>query len=106
MGIPIAELQARVSSREFAEYWALYQLDPWGPERDDLRAGIVASTVANVNRDRRKRPRPYTPQEFMPKLVEATADAEETVDPAEIARRVSEVMRGLGGRSPEPAEDA
>jgi hypothetical protein len=32
----------------------------------DLRAGIVASTIANVNRDPKKKPDAYQPADFMP----------------------------------------
>ena len=39
----------------------------WDREfRDDLRAGIVASTVANCNRDSEKKPEPFQPLDFMP----------------------------------------
>lgn len=38
-------------------------------ERADFRAGIVAATIANVNRDRKKRPRPFTPADFMPTVI-------------------------------------
>jgi hypothetical protein len=45
---------------------AYFSIDPFGEERSDLRAGIVASTIANANRDSKQRRRPYTPQDFMP----------------------------------------
>ena len=35
-------------------------------ERSDWRAGLISSTIANVNRDPKKRKKPYTPQDFMP----------------------------------------
>ncbi len=54
---------------------AYYALEPFGEERADLQAGIIASTIANVNRDPKKRRRPYKPQDFMPKF-----DAEKTQD--------------------------
>ena len=38
-------------------------MDPFGDERADLRAGIVAATVANVNRAKGK---PLSPSDFMP----------------------------------------
>ena len=103
MGIPIAELQERVSSRDFAEYWAAFQLDPWGAEREDLRAGIVASTIANANRDPKKRPRPFTPEQFMPSLGRpAEADEDREIDEAEVAahaERIDELMAGFGGEA-------
>jgi len=40
-------------------------------ERDDFRAGIVASVIANVNRG--KGAKPFTPQDFMPRPAEKKA---------------------------------
>ena len=50
----------------FLEWIEYYKLEPFGEERADLRAGIVASTIANVNRG--KGQRAYKPSEFMPKF--------------------------------------
>jgi hypothetical protein len=44
---------------------AYYSLDPWGDERADLRAGIVACVIANCNRTRRGS-RKFKPADFMP----------------------------------------
>lgn len=37
-------------------------------KRLDLRAGVIAATVANVNRDKKKRPKPYIPADFFADL--------------------------------------
>jgi hypothetical protein len=49
---------------------AFYRIEPWGPERADLNAGIIASTIANCHRDSTKRPEPFAPADFMPKFGE------------------------------------
>jgi hypothetical protein len=95
MGIPIGELQERVTSREFAEYWAFHELSPIGPERDDLRAGVVASTIANANRNPKKRSRPYTAAEFTPQFGAPAADEEP--DEEELAAKIDRAMEALGG---------
>jgi hypothetical protein len=59
---------AHISALELAEWEAYYHMEPFGEERADLRAGIVASTVANVQRDRKKKPQPFKPEDFMPKF--------------------------------------
>ena len=64
----VGELLARISSRELTEWMVYAQVEPFGEERGDLRAGIVASTIANVNRDAKKRRKPFEPEEFMPKF--------------------------------------
>jgi hypothetical protein len=66
---------------ELGGWLALHRISPWGETRKDLRAGIVASVLANVNRDSKKRPKPYRPADFMPYLDEekpapSTADLE------------------------------
>jgi hypothetical protein len=33
---------------------AYYSLDPFGDDREDLRAGVIAATVANASRDPEK----------------------------------------------------
>ena len=43
---------------------AFYRLEPFGEERADVRAGIVASVIANVNR--RKGAKAFTARDFMP----------------------------------------
>lgn len=35
-------------------------------ERCDYRAALVASIIAEINRDERKRRKPFTPRDFMP----------------------------------------
>ncbi len=62
------------SSREIAEWWAFASIEPFGEERADLRAGIIASVMAAPYRDRKKRPEPYTPLDFMPFAPKETPD--------------------------------
>jgi len=49
MGIPVRELQSRVSSKDFTMYMALDRLDPFGKQRMDHGFGLVCSTLARVN---------------------------------------------------------
>lgn len=46
------------TAKQFFDWQAYYQLEPFGGERDDLNAANVAQVVANVNRG--KNQRPYT----------------------------------------------
>lgn len=57
------ELLARIDSRELAEWAAYYGLNPWGEERADLRAGVIASTVVNSLSEKGG----FKPSDFMPK---------------------------------------
>lgn len=74
----VAELLSRVSSAELTEWMAFYRLEPWGSEADDWRAGMVASVVANVNRDTKQHRRAYQPADFMPRRGRAQAKPEQS----------------------------
>lgn len=60
---------------------AYHQLEPWGEERADLRAGIIASTLANINRDPKRHPEPYGATDFMPYHQRDQAAAETVTTP-------------------------
>lgn len=53
-----------LTSRQFAEWMAFYSIDPFGDQRADLRAGIVAATMSN--RWRGKNENPASASDFMP----------------------------------------
>jgi len=59
----VREMLARIDSLELAEWMAYYALDPWGCQRDDLQAGIIACTIANANSGKG---RAFQPIDFMP----------------------------------------
>ncbi len=55
-----------VDAREFALWVAEYRIAPFGDMREDLRAGVVGSVIANVNR--RKGSPPFKPGDFVLKF--------------------------------------
>lgn len=61
-----------LSSRQLSEWMAYDRLEPFGEERADLRAGVVASVIANVNRG--KKGKAYSPQDFTLKFGEQEAE--------------------------------
>ena len=57
-----------MDSRELTE-WQIYEkLEPFGEWRSDLRMAVIASILANSNRDTKQKPQPYKPQDFMLKF--------------------------------------
>ena len=50
------------------------RIEPWHERRADIHSALLRSLLANVNRDTKKRPRPYTVDDFAvrwePKRVE------------------------------------
>lgn len=51
---------------ELSLWAAIWAIDPWDEQRADLRAGITASVIANVNRDPKRRRAPFNAVDFMP----------------------------------------
>lgn len=77
---------ADMSALSLAEWMAYFELDPWGEERADLRSGIIASTLANINRGRNTPA--FSPLDFMP-----YTRVDRHISEAEIERKLDNFMR-------------
>lgn len=88
----------RMSSRQLSAWMAYDSLEPFGEAREDLRAGIIASTIVNVRVDPKKG-KYAKPQDFMPQFDEAdedlTPEEEQRLLHAKIAM-VKEMFAGVG----------
>jgi hypothetical protein len=82
----------RMPARALDEWMRYYEVEPWGEECADFRAGMIASTIANVHR--RPNTRSYGPADFMPSL---RPPPEYAISEAEIERRITNFMRRYGG---------
>lgn len=69
---------------------AYFGIDPFGEERADLRAGIVASTVANAHRSKG---RAFRPKDFMPNF-----DGDKPQDTWTQMEIIKQLHKQLGGR--------
>lgn len=92
----LAEIPASV----WYEWLAFNKIDPISDRRADLRAGIIASTVAEVNRDRKRRSRPYEAKDFMPRFERAQPQSVEEM--IEIAREITLAFGGQDLRGQRP----
>ena len=63
LGRTVAELRQQMSSAEFTDWCAYYQLEPWGYDAENWRMGMVCSTVANAA----GRKKPLKPSDFLPR---------------------------------------
>jgi hypothetical protein len=81
----VEEVCERMSGLELQEWIAFDRISPIGDERADLRAGIVASVMANCHRSKGE---PFKPQDFMPFLDKPR------VDPLEAARAMKKALKG------------
>lgn len=76
-----------------AEFIALDRVDPWGEWRADLRAGIVASVIANVNRA--KKTNAFTAKDFMP--FERIESERQRMEDRPKGRTLNKKVRGILG---------
>jgi hypothetical protein len=59
---------SEIGSSQLQEWLAFAALEGFGERRADLRMGIIASTIANVHRDPKRKPSPFKPADFMPRI--------------------------------------
>lgn len=64
LGRTLEELGQTMSAAEFGLHLADFQRRPWGDTVVELMGGVVASTIANVNRG--KDTQPFRASDFMP----------------------------------------
>lgn len=58
-------LLQRLNARQLAEWEAYYQLEPHGEQRQDWQMARICQILANVNRDSKKTPTPYSEKDFL-----------------------------------------
>lgn len=63
--VDVDGMLSRIPSQLLTEWMAYYSLEPFGQERDNMHAGLVASAVYNVNRDQKKQRKAFQPGDFM-----------------------------------------
>lgn len=84
----------RLSAREFAEWMAYYNLEPWGKEFDAYERALIVSLLANIHRDSKKRPEAYQPQDFMVRF----NDRPEKKRAVDLLDKVKVMNRLFGGK--------
>jgi hypothetical protein len=66
LGMTVRQLLTQTSSLELCEWRAFYKLEPFGDLVADQRHGIGQALAANLQRDAKRRPEPYVPEDFIP----------------------------------------
>lgn len=86
LGKTLEQLSSEMTAQEFGLWQAEYRIRPWGEFRSDIRAGIVASTIANTNR--RKDTPAYKFTDFIVKFGKQVEQQEEEIPPEEFLKRI------------------
>jgi len=90
----VKRCQQEVDSEEFSWWIAYNRIEPFGEKRADIRSAIVASVIANVNRDKKKKPSPFKTTDFMPEI-EGKKYTEYIMTPEETAEAAQAVFGQL-----------
>lgn len=61
----VRDLSQRLTEEEFGEWLAYDSISPIGGNRIDILAAQICSVIANVNRNQKKKPSPYTIKDFL-----------------------------------------
>ncbi len=72
--VNVDEMLRRMPAELLGEWMAYEELEPFGQRRGDLQAGIVASTLMNIFRDRKKRSQAFKPGDFILQFGESQAE--------------------------------
>jgi hypothetical protein len=76
------------------EYDALLRRRNAHQEAETYRAAFIVSSIYNVNRDTKRHPEPFTPEDFMGKRASDKQTPEEMLD------MVKHLHAAFGGRAP------
>jgi len=87
LGRTLHELMHTMTAEEFGLWQYEYRTRPWGEIRNDMMGGIIASTVANVNRG--KDTEPFSAYDFIPKYGKKVQEEQPQVEtqPAEFFKQ-------------------
>ena len=88
-----------ISAREFAEWRAYDQLDPFGEERGDLRNAILCQLIANALVTKGKKPKV---DDFMPKFDQPITKRQTPQQMRDILRPWSEQLNALHASGARP----
>jgi hypothetical protein len=51
--------------RQMKEWEEYYAVEPWGDDQHEARNGLLCSLLANIHRDTKARPQPFSMKDFM-----------------------------------------
>ena len=78
--LTLAEVDDTFSGSEIATWEALRDLAPFGLRGEWVRSAALRAILANANRDEKRRPRPYSLNDFLPEWLRYEAQDGESVE--------------------------
>ena len=98
LGCTVRELGQRLTSRELVEWMAYEMLEPFGPPAAAHEAGVIAATIANVNRGKGRDP--FKPGDFATHIVRAKSPEQRAAEERREAASLSARIRSWFGGAP------
>jgi hypothetical protein len=93
------ELRDRITVEEFQQWFILERIEPFGEYGEWMRAGVIASTMANIHRGKDTpafAPTDFMPETFRPKKVETPRTMKEKWMAIMTAQNT--IVQKLGGK--------
>ena len=87
-------MASQISARKMREWEVYAGLEPFGAPAGFWQAGVIASTLANVNRTKKSQ-KALNPEDFMPRDLTSQSEPVETQDVGEQAIRAFREMEQL-----------
>ena len=84
-------MASQISARKFREWEVYAELEPFGAPAGFWQAGVVASTIANVNRTKKSQ-KAFSPEDFMPQNLTSQS---EPVEPQDVGEQVIMAFREM-----------
>lgn len=81
---------------EFAQWLAYYAVERFGEARADIRTATLCALMANINRDPKTQPKPFTIADFLPDYWKDSAD--EASDLEMKMRMIAEAINAQNAR--------
>ena len=87
-----------LTAEQLKMWWEFDKIEPIGVEAHLLGHAITASTLANVNRDSKKKKEPFSPADFMPEFIKPkdTKESKKSKLVAETKKFVSDFLSLVG----------
>jgi hypothetical protein len=93
LGMTVRQLETQMQSSELLEWMVFFGLEPWGSVRDDYRAGVVASTLVNINGGK-KGGKASQPDDFFPLYSRHSNRKQSNEQQINIFKRIAELQNG------------
>lgn len=85
----MAEMLERISSKELSEWFVYFEMEPFGEQQQEWRAGMLASTMASLFSKTETTPQTFMRKQYLPKV---------EPDEMTLTQKLDRAFSALGGK--------